>query len=344
VEEAGMESEDRELSSLVNKLSQIIREKRNGPQSGDLNEQWTKIALIVPLLEGLGWDRVTDISYEVSPNGNEELLDLILNCKNPIGVMVKKPDEIPPRNFDHPQINAGLRQCKVKKIPYFIWTNGDCWQFASLALPNAPLYQIVLSEAVNGASTADQLLIIKKDIFTSSPERFDRAIHDKFRMIALPIAWKEVLIEHTDDLIQLIRKRLHVVDIKDEVILKFLKTLRPDSLHPSAKYVIGTPTPKDWEQLIESYESPYRLARWFFRTSYYHKLGTYIISESYKPWSKAATWTHVGLSNSTHDRKKISHAVILFREWGFIKEAGNDKYYRVEESIPYLKKLLEKPA
>jgi len=47
--------------------------------------------------------------------------------------------------------------------------------------------------------------------------------------------------------------------------------------------------------------------------------------------------------NETNERKKLGPVISLFREWQFIEEEkGTDKYVRVEESIPYLKKLFEK--
>jgi hypothetical protein len=175
-------------------------------------------------------------------------------------------------------------------------------------------------------------------------------------MTALHHAWTAILQDHTKEFLQVFRKGLQHVDIRDEVILTFMKTFKSGSMLPQTKSSISfksedflpqerspiwVPKPINWEQLIDSYESPYRLARWFFRTSYYRKLGEYLISENYKPWSKDSTWRHIGLTNGTNEGKKIRHAVILFREWGFIEESGADKYCRVDECTPYLKKLLE---
>ena len=104
------------------------------------------------------------------------------------------------------------------------------------------------------------------------------------------------------------------------------------------------PKIKDWERLIDSYESHYRLARWFFQTSYYRKLGEYLISEDYRPWQKDSTWRYLGLPNGANEEKKVKHAVSLFMEWGFIEENEGDEYFRVEGCPPFLKKLLEKDA
>jgi hypothetical protein len=310
----------------------------------------------VPLLEGLGWDRITDIAYESGPHGNEGGLDLILKCQPPIGIETKTLYELPPQHIEHPQLKTGLRKCREKEAPYFIWTNGDCWQFFSLSMADASFYQIYLSEIEDDVSLSDKFLIIKKDVFTANPERFNKAISKHLNMMALPHAWTAILQDHTKEFLQVFRKGLQHVDIRDEVILTFMKTFKSGSMLPQTKSSISfksedflpqerspiwVPKPINWEQLIDSYESPYRLARWFFRTSYYRKLGEYLISENYKPWSKDSTWRHIGLTNGTNEGKKIRHAVILFREWGFIKEAGADKYCRVDECTPYLKKLLE---
>ena len=53
----------------------------------------------------------------------------------------------PPEDRSHPHIRKGLKQSKERGASYFIWTNGDCWQFFSLALPDAPMYDLTLSKA-----------------------------------------------------------------------------------------------------------------------------------------------------------------------------------------------------
>jgi hypothetical protein len=329
------------LRNFVKKLSCIIKEKRKGPQSDRLNAEWTKIALVVPLLEGLGWDKSTDITYQLGLLSNEARLDLILNCQTPIGIQTRTLYELPPKNIDHPQIKNGLRLCKAKKAPYFIWTNGDSWQFFSLALTNAPLFQICLSNIDKDISLPDKLLIMKKDNFISHPEKFDNTLNKNLKKTALSHSWMAVLQDHTRELIKIFRKGLQNVDIKDEVNVNDLKTPGPEGLPPQERPTIWMPKPRNWEKLIDSYESPYRLARWFFRTSYYRKLGEYLISKNYRPWPKDSSWRHVGLPDGINERKKVAHAVFMFLEWGFIEEASDEKYYRIEKCVPYLKKVLE---
>ena len=189
--------------------------------------------------------------------------------------------------------------------------------------------------------------------------------------MALSHAWMAMLQDHTKELLQVFRKGLKHNDFKDEMILKFLKTFKSESMMPQSKPPISLkpeslpsqqkssvsfkskdllpqtkspdrePRLKNWERLISSYESPYRLARWFFQTSYYRKLGEYLISDEYRSWSRDSTWKHLGLSDAENDEKKVRHAMILFQEWGFIEEIGADEYCRVEGCSPYLKKLLE---
>ena len=392
------------LYNIIKRLSCIIKEKRNRCQTDQLNTEWTKTNLIVPLLEGLGWDKTTDIICESGPLGNEGRLDLILNFQTPVGIEIRTLDELPPKNIEHPQIKDGLRQCKAKNAPYFIWTNGDSWQFFSLALAKAAFYQVCLSKLDEDLSLLDQILIIKKDVLISDPDRFNKAIMKNTKLMALSHAWTAALQNHTNELLQVFRKGLQFVNVKDEVILKFLKTFKSESLLPKKRSSTSfesedllphkrssisfnsedflrqkrslalvksagrapqarssvsvkpdglmsrpvssdlAPKAKNWERLIDSYESPYRLARWFFQTSYYRRLGEYLISENYKPWSKNSTWRHLGLPNSKNEEKKVRHAVILFREWGFIEETGTDNYCRVEGCSSYLQKLLEKSA
>lgn len=209
---------------------------------------------------------------------------------------------------------------------------------------------------------------------------------------------------HIKELLRVFQKGLRFVNIKDKVILKPLKAIKPEgmssrikssisfapdlfmtqgrspvsskpdallhgtsSVNPARQekllsrkksstslkqdgLFIGTessaraPKARDWDLLIDSYNSHYRLARWFFQTSYYRRLGEYLISEGYKPWSKDSTWRHVGLTNDSNVEKKVRHAEALFLEWGFIKKTDGDKFSRVEGCSSYLKRLLEKDA
>jgi hypothetical protein len=339
-----MESKEKSLYNLIRKLSHIIKEKQQSSQPSQINMEWTKVALIVPLLEGLGWDKSSDITYKFGPDNNEGQLDLILKCQPPIGIGTNTLCELPPQNIKHPQINKGLRQCKAKGVPYFVWTNGNCWQFFSLSLVKAPIYQVALSEVEVDASVLKKLLIINKDVFASQPERFNKTISEHLKIKSLPHAWATVLQDHTKELLNVFRKGLKHVDIRDEEILQFLKKSRPEYSPPQTKSQIWFSNPGKWEQLVDSHESPYRLARWFFRTSYYRKFGEYLISENYKPWSKDSTWRHAGLPDDTKEKKKVEHAVVLFQEWGFIEDTGDSKYCRVEECVPYLKKILETPT
>jgi hypothetical protein len=333
-----MDFNEKSLIELVKKLNGVIKEKQKNPQPDQANVEWTKIALIVPILEALGWDKGIDIAYEFVPPGSGVRLDLILRGQTPIGIEARTLYEPPPQTIEHPQIKSGLVQCKEINAPYFIWTNGNHWQFFSLALANAPFYQVCLSEIEDDHSLLERLLVIKKDTFISHPEKFNKALSENLKEAALPHAWTTVLQDHTKELLEVFRKGLQQIEVKDEAILRYLRTFKPEGLKHQTRPANWTPKPKNWEQLIESYESPYRLARWFFRTSYYRKLGEYLINQNYKPWPKDLTWKHVGLPEGSNE-KKVGHAVVLFREWGFIKETG-EKYCRVEECVPYLKKLL----
>ena len=232
----------KEFTNLVKELSLLIAHSQESFQPSERNEEWTKAAIIVPLLEGLGWDKAKDIGYENSPGDVER--------------------------------------------------------------------------------------------------------------IALSEAWEILIEKHTNNLIQLIRKDLPTeLDIKDENILDLLKTLK------LSKDIVESPRPRtnkleksrsfpdDWKQLLESYEPYYDRARKRFLRGNYVKLGAYILSANYKPWSKAITWRHVGVPNDTNERKKLGIVISLFLEWRFIEEVRdtNKKMYkRVEESIPYLKQLLRK--
>ncbi len=346
----------RELTNLVKDLSQKIINAPDKLQPSERNEEWTKIVLILPLLEGLGWDRATDVGYESSPDDIEGSLDFILKCQPPIGVEAKALDVKYPLDHNHKHVEKGLKQSKDRGASYFIWTNGDCWQFYSLALENAPVYQVILSNVGDGSeqveSIVNKLRIIEKEHFAENPESFDEAIRNNWKIAALPAAWKLLFEKDTSTLLQLFANCLpDELDIKNDEILEFLRTLKPrDDFpeHPRSrpkKPKKSHSFPDDWEELPNSFEPDYYKARKKFSKGYNLKLAQYVISETYKPWSKSTTWRHIGMPNDPNEKKKSGPVITLFREWRFIEEVeGTDKYKRVEESVPYLKKLLENPA
>ena len=343
------------LASLIENLSQTIIDAPNKLQPSERNEEWTKMVLIMPLIEGLGWDRATDVSYESSPAEIEGWLDFILKCQPPIGVEAKALDVNIPSDGNHSQVKKGLKQSKERGASYFIWTNGDCWQFYSLALPNAPIYQVILSSIGDGSeqteSIGNKLRIIDKEDFSENPEIFDETIRNNWKLTALPAAWNLLFVNNKNDLIKLVRNGLPAeLDIKSDEILRFLRTLKTSDNTPehaklrtkSFKKILTFPD--DWDKLLNSYEPFYEKARKRFHKDYYLKLGQWLISEEYYPWSKSITWRLVGTPNEGNKKKQVGPVVTLFREWLFIKEEEErgDKYVRAEESVPYLKKLLEK--
>lgn len=343
-----------EFVKLVGRLSKQIVEAADTFQPNQRNEEWTKINFILPLLEGLGWDRLKDVNYEDSSQDVEGWLDFILMCQSPIGIEAKALDVKPPENRRHPHIKKGLKQSKERGASYFIWTNGDCWQFFSLALPDAPMYDLTLSDAHANPEQiehiASKFQVIEKSHFTADPKLFDEAVRDKWKSSALPVALEVLVNERSDDLLQLVRQGLpSELGIEDEEILTFFKALKP--LGASSERAKKRMTraqkshsfPEDWQRLLDSFEPVYERARWRFREGYYRKLMQYLISNQYAPWSKITTWRHVGAPKDPQERKKLGPVISLFREWHFIEEAeGFKMYQRVEESVPYLRKLVEK--
>jgi len=196
----------------------------------------------------------------------------------------------------------------------------------------------------------NKLRIVEKEHFAESPESFDEAIRNNWKIAALPVAWNLLFETDMSTLFQLFASCLpDELEIKNGEILEFLRTLKPRikfqeytiSRTKSVKKIHSFPD--DWDQLLNSYEPDYEGARKRFRKDNYLKLAQYVISENYKPWSKSTTWRHVGVPNETTERKKLGPVISLFREWRFIEEiGGTDKYKRVEESVPYMEKLIEK--
>ena len=175
-----------------------------------------------------------------------------------------------PSDRSHPQIKKGLNQSKDRGASYFIWTNGDCWQFYSLALDNAPLYEVVLSSVGDGSEKAEsvvsKLSIMEKKQFVENPTIFNEAISNNWKISALPEAWGSLLKQDTITLIQLVRKGLSKeLDFKDDEIREFLKTLKPRGFVPPHQKPGRKPRdlsfPEDWEKLLNSYEPAYERAR-----------------------------------------------------------------------------------
>ena len=161
----------KELTNLVKDLSQKIINAPNELEQSERNEEWTKVVLILPLLKGLGWDSATDIIYESRPDDTEGRLDFILKSQPQIGVEAKALDESFPKDHNHSQVKKGLKQSKNRGASYFIWSNGDCWQFYSLALENAPVYQVIISSTsgsdISTRSGSDHHNFLNPDFLTS---------------------------------------------------------------------------------------------------------------------------------------------------------------------------------
>ena len=315
------------------------------------------MVFIVPLLEALGWDRFDDMDYEVSSEEDEGALDFTLRGQQPIGIEAKALDVKPPEDLSHSQITKGLEQAQARQADYFIWTNGDCWQFYSLALSNAPIYGLTLSEAHGNQERieqiADELDFLQKESFRANPDLFGEAIREKWRMAVLPAALDTFLNERRHDLVQLFQSELpSELAIRDDEILTFLEDLRTprDSAVPVKKRRKRGRSllsfPEDWQALLDSFEPQYERARERFSQTYYRRLAEYLVGDRYGPWSKSTTWRNVGTPNTTNERKKLGPVMSLFREWHLIEEAPQDadKYQRVEEGMPYLRKLIDESA
>jgi hypothetical protein len=345
-----------EFVRLIGRLAQQLVDAPDTFAPAQRNEEWTKINFILPLLEGLGWDRLKDVSYEKGSQDVEGWLDFILMSRMPIGIEAKALDVNPPEDRSHPHIKKGLKQSKERGASYFLWTNGDCWQFFSLALPDAPMYDVTLSNAHDNLEQtehiASEFQVIEKGTFTANPKLFDEAIREKWKRVALPAALHVVLKDRTHDLLQLVRQVLpSQLGIEDEEILSFFKALKPPDAptgRPKKRMRQAEKShsfPEDWQKLLNSFEPEYDRASRRFREGYYRKLAQYLIGDQCSPWSKSTTWRHVGTPKDRDERKKLGPVISLFREWHFIEDAeGVEMYQRVEKSVPYLKKLLEKPV
>ena len=97
------------------------------------------------------------------------------------------------------------------------------------------------------------------------------------------------------------------------------------------------------DRLLDSFERKYDKPKKRFRKGLYREVGRFVIGQS-SPWSKETTWMHVGIPDDPNEKKKLGPVMSLLNEWHFIEEVqGAEKWQRVEESIQFLRKLLEEP-
>lgn len=90
--------------NLVKRLSCIIKEKHDSHQPNRQDIEWIKKTLIEPILEGLGWDKGTDIICQFAPPGSKGRLDLILHCRTPVGIEIRPLHESPPEILNTPRL------------------------------------------------------------------------------------------------------------------------------------------------------------------------------------------------------------------------------------------------
>jgi len=351
-----------QLDKLIGKLHVIINETRRKLRKHELNEEWTKQSLVLPLLEGLGWDPVFEIYPESHVNRNNGRIDYLLKPKehknSTLCIEVKSLLIPAPEDRAHNYIVKGLEKTVQKEASYFIWTNGDSWQIYALSIPNAPIYEIRLT-ATNGIEKnvkklTEQFRILCKDEFFSNPKGIDTAILANWKVVALPVAFSKIMKELPDEITELFKKVLpEKLGFTSEDILKFLEQckLKTQDNDPAiitrsrARKII--PCTEEWEKLVNSLEPRYQKAREKLIKNERRKLAEYLIGDNYNPWPNTITWHILGLSKRSSSTKTVTGpAVAIYRKWGFIESQNHMSkrdviYQRVEEAMVYLKKLLE---
>ena len=137
------------------------------------------------------------------------------------------------------------------------------------------------------------------------------------------------------------------LDIKDEEIQEFLRTLKPPDtdasyLRPRAKQAgKGHSFPADWEQLLDRDDPTFERAREKFSQPLNRRLGAYLVGDTYRQWPKRVTYRLVQLPDDPNEKKKLGNVIGLFIEWRFIEWTdGGAAYRRVDDGLPYLKRLL----
>ncbi len=361
-----MKSSD--LEKFVRQLHGVIIDTPRKKPPNELNEAWTKQSLIVPLLVSLGWDLTLEIQPESHPDDDdvEGSIDFLLQpqtaedrrlCIEAKRLLITPPDDDRKRK----QIEKGLEQSKQKRASHFVWTNGDTWQFFALAMPDAPIYGVTISATQGSderiATVTKQLQVLDRAVFLENPRAIDDAIKAHWKAIALPAAFHMLLNESRQELLDLMKRALpENLEVDDDEVFKFLQTCQPtpsDVEHPPTsrgKTEMFSPSPDEWENLISNDRDPkYKKARKQLLQNQRTRLAQYIVGEKYEPWRAIITYSILGLGTRSSETKTITGpAVGIYRKWGFIRlqdssesKPGRMIYERVEEAVPYLKRLLE---
>jgi hypothetical protein len=350
-----------EITNLVRKLGHDITEAPSKLPANKISEEWTKHNLIDPLLTALGWDNPYEVLLE-DPSIHNDFMDYTLRPLPPkassLCVEAKHLLSPPPRDRGDDQIIKGLEQTKARSSDYFVWTNGGTWQLFAVKLPNAPIYEINISQVGRDESkiqlTADRLRLLSRETVVNSPQDIAEQIMAYWKEIALPQAFKALSEELAEETIKLMESVLpHELDISSEEILKFLKECQWEGIHIrqpsfSEKKRRFKPFPPEWEKLVTSLEPRFVKARETLLTEPRRKLGEYLISNNYEAWPQTLTYSLLGLPTRGSDTKGVtSPALGLYKKYGFIEvvdpQARPDEitYQRVDEAMPYLRRILQ---
>jgi hypothetical protein len=350
------------VKEILKKVYETTESARVLLQPNELNEEWTKDNLIRPVLEALEWDWAFEVRPESRGEGTEGSLDYMLKPKEPglptMGLEAKALRVSAPERREHDQITKGLKQSKERGARHFIWTNGDTWLVLSLALSQAPMFEISLSKTGGNEEAieelADRFRIIGRNGLDA--EAIDQQIQENWKVTALPQCLKKLLSTMKGEFLELARKALPAeLMVDDQTIIDYFDGLNAQvssatrERRPPSHRILDA-GPEDWEKLVTSDEPQYEKARVVLLRQERSKLGEYLVGDSYKPWSKALTFKLLGYPRRGTDTKgKTSQAIRPYKKWNFIREAASqdrrvkgEVYERVEESVPFLKRLLDR--
>jgi hypothetical protein len=204
---------------LTSELCKIARIAINAPKRlppWRMNEEWTKRHLIIPLLKALGWDNPYEILSEDPPDNKDTSVNFLLKAEQPntSSVFIKaKPFLTPPPQYrGDEQIKRGIEQARALGSNFFIWTNGDTWQLFAIELPNAPIYEIHISqEAREGTeikTTAVKFVILNKEKVLNNAKDITEQIKSYWREVALSQSLLAVPEEGSEETAEVMRKNL----------------------------------------------------------------------------------------------------------------------------------------
>jgi hypothetical protein len=229
-----------------------------------------------------------------------------------------------------------------------------------LKLPDAPIYEIniglVGKDEGKIQQAADWLRLLSRETLVNNPHAIDEQITAYWKRKALPEAFTALSEGLAGETIKLMKSALpDILKISPDEILKFLKechrkaTARDDQGIGEKTEDWFKPCLQEWEKLVTSHAKKYMKARDnILGDANKKKLVQYLVSDEYEPFPKSVAYSLLGFPKRGKETKgPVGSALGYLKTLGFIEVVDPQSrgeevtYKRVDEAMPYLKRILQ---